>query len=235
MNQSTLLEDIKPWQEPQTGAASIAMHPGDYSGDNGVDFTAVLHRLLRQTGELDPIISEYIFRKFCLQYSRDRYNLGFLLRHPIEPVAMSWDDHTSAAAMSSEMARHILYHAKRTLWCWDDKKLFRFPILVATTYASATGKLNLFQQLLGASSYIFNCFEGKEHTSGKKSLWVAQEALYGKGFIIDSSIKLWRYVQQKRYPRGIKEVFEVYFGNKYVVDGKLIIHPFVHYAKEDFS
>ncbi len=218
MTASEFLEALKPWREPKTQAVSNRYNPDDQSCDNGIDFTAVAYRISQRLG------GEFTgFTSFCLQYERE---LGELMRRPGSTETMSWDDLTSAAAMSTFMAWRILKYGQENSWTWGGKKLWRFPIFIPTVYASATGSLSPLLQLMAAVAYISNCFEGYPETSGKKSLWVAQEALYGKGFIVTKSIDIWRWVQQIRYPGGIKQVLAIYFS---------LIHPLAVYSPTDFK
>lgn len=216
----TLKEALKDWREPLTGGVSNAYHPDDKSADNCVDFTAIAEILGGQ--DVD-------FTDFCMQYERPGQP-GVLIRRPGDAHTMSWDDLTSAAALSSVMAKRILEHGKKTGWMWDDKKLWRFPIFIPTVYAGAYGRLNILLQALAALAFIANCFEKYEETSGKKSLWIAQKALYGKGLVISLAIKLWRWAQLKRYKGGIREVFTIYFPPQQGVP-----HPFSVYAPGDFK
>lgn len=221
----TFLEDLKDWREPRTGAVSCEYKPNDYSCDNGIDFTAAAILVARRVGE--DITG---FNIMCLQY--ETREVGELMRHPDATTSMSWDDHTSAAAISPFMAKRILQYGQNNKWNWDNKtkKLWRFPIFIPTVLASANGKINILWQAWGSIAYIYNCFEKYDETSGKKNLWIAQEALYGKGLLITASIKLWRFVMSKRYKRGMKEVFEKYFFPKQGVE-----HPITKYAPNDFK
>lgn len=223
MTATQFLIDLKEYREPLTGAVSNRKNPGDLSCDNGIDFTAVAILVGSRIG---AILTG--FNTMCVKYERGKP--GEFKRHPTlgDGSSMSWDDHTSAAALSPWLAWRILRFGQEHGWVWDrgTKKLWRFPIFIPTVKASAYGSINIFWQFLASLAYLANCFEGHGHTSGKKSLWVAQKALYGKGFLITGAINLWRWAQQKRYPGGIKDVFTIYFGPD---------HPITRYSPNDFK
>lgn len=215
------LIDLAAYREPLTKAVSVHKNPPDYSCDNGIDFTAVAIRVGARIGA--QITG---FKRMCVMY--EARESGEFMRHPTATTSMSWDDHTSAAAMSSWLAWRILRYGQTHNWTWDvgTKKLWRLPIFVPTVKAGTIGSINILWQAWASIAYIANCFEGAEHTSGKKSLWVAQEALYGSGFLITKVIDLWRWAQMKRYPGGIQDVFKVYFGPD---------HPIARYSPNDFN
>lgn len=231
----SLERDISWWQEVTTDGVSCEYLPMDYSCDNAITFTAEFYALLGKSGivpELDAVLFRY------------EKSPGELLRHPNSTEVTSWDDHLAAAAMSPWMAQRIYAFGEKNGWTWGGKFLGRFPIFIPTVKASAGYKLTLLDKVLVCGTYLANCFEGHEHTSGKLSLWLASKALFGHSLLIDSTIRLWRFVQSKRYKRGLKEVMEIYFPPKKAISPRipmsewsndLVPHPFSVYAPENFD
>lgn len=216
------LHALSQWQEPMTNGVSCEYQPVDYSCDNSITFTAEKFALLGKSGPIPE------FDYFLLQFEKSP---GELLRHPASSEVTSWDDHLAAAAMSPWQAQRIMAFGSYNNWRWGGKWLGRFPIFIPTVKASAGLTLSWLDTILAAGTFLFNCFEGKEHTSGKLSLWLASKALFGKSRIIDLSISIWRKVMANKYPNaGLREVMGVYFPPK-----QGILHPFSFYSPTSFE
>lgn len=216
------LHALLQWQEPITDGVSCEFLPKDYSCDNSVTFTAEKYALFGKSGPIPE------FDYFLLQFEKSP---GELLRHPTSSGVTSWDDHLAAAAMSPWMASRIMAFGVSHGWTWDGKWLGRFPIFIPTVKASAGLSLSWLDKIFAAGTFLANCLEGKEQTSGKLSLWLASKALFGKSRLIDLSIRLWRSRMAKKYPNaGLREVMGIYFPPK-----QTVLHPFSFYAPESFE
>ncbi len=216
------LEALRRWQEPMTHGVSVEYLPVDYSCDNSIVFTAEKYALLNLSGP----IPEFDF--FLLQFEKSP---GELLRHPTSSEVTSWDDHLAAAAMSPWMARRIYSHGAATGWMWGGKWLGRFPIFRPTVKASIGIKLSLLDKILVTGTFLVNCFEKKQETSGKLLLWLASKPLLGKSRLVDLSIRIWRTVMGYKYPNaGLREVMGIYFPPK-----RGVPHPFSFFSPESFE
>lgn len=230
------LHALLDWQEPMTNGVSVEYRPVDYSCDNLIVFTAEKFALLNKSGPIPE------FDYFLLQFEKSP---GELLRHPISSEVTTWDCHLSAAAMSPWMAKRIYSYGSNNGWTWGGKWLGRFPIFKPTVKASAGLKLSFLDKFLAAGTFIANCFEKKEETSGKLLLWLASRALYGRSFLIDLSINIWRRSMAKKYPNaGLREAMGIYFPPKPshapCAPGTdcctvKVLHPFSFYAPESFE
>ncbi len=219
---SDFLEDLTKWQEPMTGGVSCEYLPVDYSCDNSVTFTAEKYALLGCSG----IIPEFDYFLHLFEKSP-----GELLRHPTSSEVTSWDDHLAAAAMSPWMAQRIYYFGTKNGWTWGGKWLGRFPIFKPTVKASAGIPLSILDSILIAGTFLANCLEKKEETSGKNLCYLASKALYGHSRLIDLSIRIWRRVMANKYPNaGLREVMGIYFPAK-----QGVLHPLSFYAPESFK
>lgn len=216
--------NIDSWREQKTRAFSCEYNPNDRSDDNGPLFTSHAYRLgLIDSADYEQVIAQYI----KINGFGDK-SYGAINRYPDSPDYCSWDDHVAVACSHIFFAKVIYNYMERSNWRTpDDKKLWRFPIVIPAIRAAAGYKLNIFRVLQASLVFIFNMFEKKEETSGKLVLWHAASVLWWKHWILRGVIRMWIRRMKKVYgDNWLNAVLTRYFPNK---NGET--HPFVEQTK----
>lgn len=191
---------INDWREPATRAVSIWKNPGDFSTDNGPLFTVVAQKLgLIESWDCDEVVSMY------------EPALGVLLRHPSSSDYSSWDDHLAYAVSQEYNAIVVLIFMLDNNWTLPNGDwLGRIPIFVPAVRAAAGGRLGWIDQIRAAGTYLVNCFEKREETSGKQLLWLSSRVLE-RHWLPRIAITLWRSRMMALYPNGLKDLFAIYY------------------------
>jgi hypothetical protein len=212
----TLLEAIAPYRDPDTGLVNLHPNITGRDSDNGLLFTATARVVFGYPG----------IEEFRAIVARCEIFPGYYSRYPGDPEPTSWDDLIGLSVADTMSAQSILDYASKHDWSWGDKWLGRIPLLQPTVLAGAGVKLSLFSQAKAGACFIQNTFEPVGETSGACLLFLASQVLEGRGAIVDLAIHFWRWRMQRKYPRGIAEVYATYFGPQ---------HPYALFAPTNFE
>jgi hypothetical protein len=137
---------------------------------------------------------------------------GVFLRYPGATEYMNHDDLTAAAVLNERYASSILAFANASDWEWPQAgNLSRILDFVPTILASAGISIPIWEQFACLIAWVANCFERKEETSGKQLIWLKVRACYGKGFVSDLAIAIWRWRMNRIYPGGLQEMLGIYY------------------------
>lgn len=206
------------WREPMTQAFALRQFPSNHADDNGVLFTAIATVL----GIVGPM-------EFFEVATRYESSPGILLRYPGSPDFMSYDDHLAAVVCypGPIIAGRVTKAMERASWTLPDGNfLGRFPLFVWSCYA-AIGELTFWESIIAGVPYLLNLLEAREETSGKQLLWLAQHVLKGQSKILDFILVIWRARMMSLYPRGLQDLFAIYYTNPF--------HPFHSFAPRNFD
>lgn len=205
------MASIADYREERTRAVALYAHPGPRATENGVLFTAVAAAL--------NLISNSDMRVTALGYEEEP---GILVRYPDSFLCMSWDDHLAAAAVDElcfrRISRALIAKGFRLP---DGNLLGRFPVLVSM----------LTQELywMAALSYLWNCLESRDETTGKQLLWLASRRFLAESEspFLRTCIRFWKWVMMLRYPNGLQDLFAIYYRDPF--------HPFHSAAPKNFD
>ena len=155
---------------------------------------------------------------------------GLLCRYLGETTASSWDDHIGVACAcyvyDSTYAKLLWAYGIDNNFMYTGDPLGRFPFFMPTLKACAGMELTLAEQIMVAGSYIENLFEARGGTSGKILLWHRARVFVGKYWLLNFVIGFWAWRMMKLYPKGLKDIFTIYFGAE---------HPLAKYMPEDMG
>ncbi len=221
-----LCEEIEAYREPETRAVSNLKNPQKRSCDNLLLFSSHYMALLQIHG--DWSISDQVWYENLVETFSIRP--GLLSRYPGETLASSWDDHIGVACVSytcfPTYAKLMWAYAVDNGFMYTGDFLGRFVFFMPTLKACAGQELSYFEQILAAVSFIENLWEDRQETSGKILLWHRARVLKNKYWLLGAVIGLWKWKMLKLYPRGLKDIFTIYFGSE---------HPLTKYAPEDMG
>lgn len=207
---------ISEHQDYNTGLVGLSKNYAGRDCDNHLLFTATAY----------IVFKAFPREQYLNLINQCRLKRGVFTRYPGDPQTTSWDDLLGLAVSDLDLANEIIFFGVFSDWKWQSDWLGRMPLFVCTLKGAAGVKLSLFSQVKAAACFISNLFEKKGETSGICLLYLAQRVLIDHGVLLNATIAFWRLILQRRYPRGIKEVYEIYFGPT---------HAFSLLAKEDFE
>lgn len=196
-----------------------------YSCDNYHLFTAHffnLRRVRNETPHPNDIGAYAQFLAGCM-------NFGIPARFPgrtWKGQDISHDEIMAIAWMrwgcpKAEWAFDPLEWGRNHSWCYNlqepSKFAWRFWYyrqldFVPFLKACAGEKLSKFDQVTWAVQVNLNAKDARENTSGKLLRYLQFSVMEGKGCLVDRAIADWKESIKHMYPRGVKEIFEIYFG-----------------------
>ena len=160
---------------------------------------------------------------------------GLYFRHPNHSdMKQEHDDYVGMAAaayhLDSPIAKEIVKYGRDNDWYYDSLHLTvkdpakwhsRFGNIVPHYKACAKEVLGLVDQVFWALPTIFGAFGKKDNSSGIILDWLKIAPVDGKYFICNIAIMIWRWRMRKAFPKGMADVFAIYFQNDGGYD-----HPF---------
>lgn len=224
-------------QEYRIPNGMVSLGKGDTgrSCDNHIYFTAIYNLLLKQQPDapkaefFDADFFFYVAVGWCAKEP------GLIMRYPGDYEGeQQHDDLRAIAAVDITHTKDILNYGRKNSFCWNTKNpgvydqrfcFDRFPGFMAVLMAGAGESVPLAEQF----SFFLSCFGillDKRKTSPIILQWVSIKAVEGKHWFMDLGILIWRFIAMRKYPKGLKEVMEIYFKPE---------HPFAQYARTDFS
>lgn len=203
---------LSDWRDPDTGAFNLDPGVVGKGSDNGVLFTAVALKL--------GLITPEDFLTVLSKYFSDQYGI---LRYPGTPDFASYDDYLGAAAASFHAAKILSGWLSANKWTTRDGSwIGRFPQLGATVHAGSGEWVNPYECFGTIGTYLANCFESSDQTSGKQLLWLAAGPLYDL-----PGVGIWTAAMRSKYPGGPREMLSIYYTNP--------AHPFIAAAPSNWA
>lgn len=227
---SEFRDAMREFREHQFGVVSCNRNPTDHSTDNGLLFSATYICLIDQ-----PELEKEWFDKLL---KACQVAPGLFNRYPGDDGKDSWDDLIGVAAASHLLGLpydlDILSWGESHKWSWNNQNpliwtgetfLGRFPAFIAFLQGSAGKAISPADQFLFSAACIASPF-GTD-TSGKCLMYLMTRTIYGRHFMTDLAIDIWRILMKRKYPGGMRDVYRVYFTDP--------MHPFHRFGPTDFK
>lgn len=193
-----------------------------YACDNYYLFTAHFYNLQLILGMPANVENSVKFLAKCMSF-------GLPARFPgrtEERQDISHDEIMAIAWMrwgcpKAEWAFDPLEWGRNHSWCYNLREPSKFAWrfwyyrqldFVPFLKACAGEKLSKFDQVTWAVQVNLNAKDARENTSGKLLRYLQFSVMEGKGCLVDRAIADWKESIKHMYPRGVKEIFEIYFG-----------------------
>lgn len=220
----TIRESFEPYRN-EWGIFGWDPNQRGRSADNHILATAIVHKILKQNGELTPE-DVFWFDVFLYNCWVDLYGL---CRYPNQLPASSHDDHCGAAYSIPKYARRIYAHGFTHGWIFGETKssnwLARFPHMCATASRNSNHPSLWWDFLLGLEYLWHGYLVKKGDVSVQILLWLISDLHYGKNRWLTKCIIIWNNRMFKQYG-GMKEVMNAWHKNPE--------KPFVKYVREEF-
>lgn len=91
----------------------------------------------------------------------------------------------------------------------------RSPGMMGLIDIAATGNTTMFRKFALMVGQFLGCFQPKENTDARKLPYVVWQALKLRGGLWALGYKLWTWKLMRDYPRGMKDVYQIYYGPDY--------------------
>lgn len=219
----TFKEACQPYREEATGMVVLVPQPRDHSCDNGLLFSSTYMMLLGEEATTSDVIWFTHLVETC------SLEPGLLARYPTETWPSSWDDHVgvavAAAHYNKTIAKDLWAYGKSHHFMYGSNFLARIVDFMPTLKCAAGEPLTWLEQALVATAFLANFWEDREQVSGRCLLYLKQRLFWGKYWLIDLAISLWRARMGKLYPQGMRQVYTMYFKDH---------HPFAQYGAKDY-
>lgn len=196
--------EIGEWM---TSGRAITLYRDGGESDNTIMFSVIYYMLLQKRREATYYDLEWIEGLISMR----RLQNGVYCRRVGDTWPSAHDDHVAAAAATAYRAEQVYLYGKAHRWCWptENRKegwFWRFPFFVPFVEMVSQGHTNVLFQLSFCVAFLLNAVKGRAHDNSRMLLWVMQERAFGKHWLVDRALDLWR----KRVGSPAK-IFQDYF------------------------
>lgn len=213
-------EEIKlHYTDPEGMITGVRDPQGKWTSGNHLLITGTYFVILSQVDVItkeDIAALEHAVRPCEVEPGRYNRNAG-------RPDRQAHDDYigvaAGSAAVGSVLHDEIVAYGSRHWWYVNNQEPFRlgalfwrFPGLVSFFYAAAGKRPSLLGQLVAAASIAVNAHSPRGEESGTIMNWLKIQSFKGKGWLLDLAISYWKKRLFTKYPQGMGEVFEIYYG-----------------------
>lgn len=214
------LSDLDRWIDPETGLITAA----DGGVDNLATCTATALQFLGAEDRLTLRSRVIEFFRLC------EVKPGLYSRRPGDHGTGSVDNLVGMACLSYQLDTDhrykMLKYADANDWVFDVENpgsssvrnnYGRFAGIPPFLKIAAGVGAPLYDQVIMAGATVFNAGSARENTSDKCLQILINSVVSGRYTICSLGIGVWKTWMQKKYPRGQRELYEIYWG---------VAHPF---------
>lgn len=210
------LEEITKYID-QDGLIGNKPNPEKWSNGNPILDTAIATIIPSKV---------FLYRFCCNSVGLCSSAPGVFNKNPGRTDQISHDDMIGAAVFYRQS---VYQYAMLNGWVLSNTGEFYWDAWVKPWhrgyYCLLVGRPNLVYNLFLAGMLIVDGLFNTQDSSTKKLNWLIQTQLYGRVWIVDKAIAIWRKYTYKHWG-SYKNIFKTYYGEN---------HPFTRYVKEDLN